>query len=166
MLDCMNNNEGICQRHFCTPKTNRENCTSLEFLNIVYLSSDIGLFLQFDTDPETGRPRGCSGLNNRAWLENQVQVSGEPQNNPARLKNGIPDTSVPHGCPMNAMMDEDGNKMHEIVELFASSNQLWIDEFIVVFQKMQENGYKQNGNLFCNWKFDVRQKSNPIRRRC
>ena len=47
----------------------------------------------------------------------------------------------PHGCPLNDALDIEGNKMHEIVEEFANDEQVWIDEFVAVFEKMQENGY-------------------------
>ena len=32
-------------------------------------------------------------------------------------------------------------QMHEIVEKFANDEQAWINEFVPVFQKMQQNGY-------------------------
>ena len=84
----------------------------------------MGLFLKFDTDEASGRPAGCSGLNDEKWLENRRR---QPKN--------------PNGCPLNDAMDISGLKMHEIVEAFAEDQQLWINEFVPVFQKMQENGY-------------------------
>ena len=102
-----------------------------------YLNVDMGLFLKFDTDKLTGRPNGCSGLSNPRWLGNQIRES-----------------DVPHGCPLNQARDDNGDKMHEIVELFARNSQLWINEFMVVFQKMQENGYKA-GDLSCEWKYST-----------
>ena len=102
-----------------------------------YLNVDMGLFLKFDTDQTSGRPIGCSGLKNTRWLENKKRES-----------------DVPHGCSLNQALDESGMKMHEIVELFAKDSQLWINEFILVFQKMQENGYAP-GTLSCSWKYDV-----------
>ena len=84
----------------------------------------MGLFLKFSTDDTSGRPIGCSGLSNVKWLQNRRRMSG-----------------APHGCPLNDAMDDSGLKMHEIVELFANDIQTWINEFVDVFQKMQENGY-------------------------
>ena len=89
-----------------------------------YLNADMGLFLKFSTDEATGRPIGCSGFTKPNWLANKVRLSR------------------PHNCPLNDAMDDDsGLKMHEIVEAFAKDNQAWVDEFVPVFQKMQENGY-------------------------
>ena len=84
----------------------------------------MGLFLKFDTDDTTGRPKGCSGLNRPQWLANNWRIN-----------------SALHGCPLNDAMDDSGLKMHEIVEKYAADNQAWINEFVPVFQKMQENGY-------------------------
>lgn len=84
----------------------------------------MGLFLKFDTDEESGRPIGCSGFNSPQWLTNRRREPGKP-----------------HGCPLNDAMDISGMKMHEIVELFAADQQTWINEFVTVYQKMQENGY-------------------------
>ena len=89
----------------------------------------MGLFLKFDTDEKTGQPIGCSGLNDRMWLSNQRRM-----------------VKKPHGCPLNDALDESGLKMHEIVEEFANDEQAWINEFVPVFQKMQENGYN-DGSL-------------------
>ena len=71
-----------------------------------YLNSDMGLFLRFDTDDVTGRPVGCSGLEDDMWLSNQRRMVRKP-----------------HGCPLNDMLDISGLKMHEIVQLFANDEQ-------------------------------------------
>ena len=127
----------MCKTAFCNPLTDGRNCTSLRFMQTSYLNVDMGLFLKFDTDEMSGRPIGCSGLKNIRWLENKKRES-----------------DVPHGCPLNEALDDSGLKMHEIVELFAKDKQLWINEFILVFQKMQENGYEP-GNLSCGWMYDT-----------
>jgi len=101
-----------------------EDCSELKFLTTSYLQSDMGLFLKFDTDEATGRPTGCSGFNSPRWLANRWR---EPRK--------------PNGCPLNDAMDESGLKMHEVVDLFAEDQQLWINEFVPAFEKMQENGY-------------------------
>ena len=89
----------------------------------------MGLFLKFDTDATSGRPSGCSGFNDEKWLANRRR---EP--------------NKPNGCPLNDAMDVSGLKMHEVVEKFADDQQSWINEFVPVFQKMQENGY-ESGSL-------------------
>ena len=113
----------------CNPSTDKLNCTGKPFMATSYLSPDMGLFLKFNTDVTSGRPTGCSGLNDNKWLSNK---SSTPKN--------------PHGCPLNDAMDADGLKMHEIVQEFADDNQAWIDNFVPTFQKMQENGY-DSGSL-------------------
>ena len=111
-------------RHLCNPSTDRFNCERPTFMQTSYLNSDMGLFLKFSTDPSTGRPVGCSGLSDSQWLSNQRR---QPRNL--------------HGCPLNDAMDAGGLKMHEIVKQFADDNQVWVDNFVPAFQKMQENGY-------------------------
>ena len=108
----------------CNPETDRMNCSRPAFMQSSYLNSDMGLFLKFDIDEKTGRPKGCSGLNDQAWLANKRRQ-----------------VKKPHGCPLNEAMDNSGIKMHEIVEKFANDEQEWINEFVPAFEKMQENGY-------------------------
>ena len=119
----MNSDHRKC-KHFCNPETDRFNCSRPDFMQSSYLNSDIGLFLKFEVDEATGRPIGCKGLNDRKWLSNRRRMVREP-----------------HGCPLNDALDIEGSKMHEIVEEFANDEQVWIDEFVAVFEKMQENGY-------------------------
>ena len=114
---------GKCRSAFCNPETDRSNCTHLRFMQSSYLNVDMGLFLKFNTVSTSGRPTGCKGLSNNKWLQNKRRNSG------------------PHGCPLNDAIDESGLKIHEIVQLFADDLQVWINEFVAVFQKMQENGY-------------------------
>lgn len=126
-----------------------------------YLNNDMGLYVKFNTDPN-GRPSGCSGLNRTGWLDNDLQRSGDklPKYSPETyLEYGSKDmrqqlvgnakySDVVHddlgksfsGCPLNDAQDEDGTPMYEIVEEFAHDQQLWINEFTTVFQKMNENG--------------------------
>ena len=111
-------------KHLCDPENDRRNCSMPSFMQTSYLNSDMGLFLKFDTDAKSGRPKGCSGLNDQNWLTNKRRQPKKP-----------------HGCPLNNAMDNSGLKMHEIVQKFADDEQAWINEFVPTFQKMQENGY-------------------------
>ena len=129
-----------------------------------YLNNDMGLYVKFDTD-EHGRPSGCSGLNRKEWLDNMQYRSGTkfgwkdvmPQYSPetylqyssynikhsfvmnARFSDVVPGKRF-SGCPLNDAKDEHGTEMYKIVEEFANDQQLWINEFTTVFQKMNENG--------------------------
>ena len=125
-LDCLNSGsqKGKCKQGFCDPRKDRHNCRIPAFMQSSYLNADMGLFLKFRTDETTGRPVGCSGLNRPQWLANRMRVN-----------------YALHGCPLNDAMDESGLKMHEIVKNFANDNQVWINEFVPIFHKMQENGY-------------------------
>ena len=130
-----------------------------------------------------GRPTGCRGLNRNDWLENLGFRSGKVDNTPISSydpSNYLEFTSYPavdnelahtrysdvvvrrndsvierfSGCHLNDDVVENGEKMNEIFETFANDNQLWVNEFVAVFQKMLENGYqagseqgKRNGEL-------------------
>ena len=139
-LDCINTNKGKCKTSFCNPNTDNQNCSSLRFMQTSYLNVDMGLYRKFETDNSSGRPTGCTGFNNPMWLQNRKRES-----------------DVPHGCPLNDARDENRMAMHEIVELFANNQQLWIDEFLTVFEKMQENGYGSE-SLTCAWKYDAKNQ--------
>ena len=122
-----------------------------------------------------GRPTGCSGLNRADWLENLVYRRGKVPGIPVAsydpsnyldfsskntIDNDMASTRYSDvvvrdgdvvvierfsGCPPNDDVVENGEKMYEIFETFANDNQLWVNEFVAVFQKMLENGY-QPGN--------------------
>ena len=79
------------------------------------LLTDFGLYRSFDTDT-TGRPGGCSGLEN--WTGGGRNAK----------------------CDLNKQKVEDGEIMHEIVEEMASNQQSWANQFAPFLQKMLENG--------------------------
>ena len=91
-----------------------------------YLSSEIGYHLKFHFD-ENGLPQGCTafeGERNEKWY----------RDNGWRLYGGS------HGCPLQDYKDEHGIPMHEAVELYGQDGDLWINDFIRAFGKMQQNG--------------------------
>ena len=93
------------------------------FMQRVYLNNDMGLRFKFETD-EWGKPIGCKGLNDADCLNHKREYS--------------PD----HECPLNDdLVDGGALEMHEIVKLYAENNQMWVNEFSAVFEKMLENGY-------------------------
>ena len=119
-----------------------------------------------------GRPMGCSGLNRRDWVKNKgwrpgkndplgknVIKSYDPHTYLDFTSHGTKGNDVAStrysdvtpgkrfsGCPLNDdIIDDGGEKMYEVFEAFANDNQLWVNEFVDVFQKMLENGY-QPGN--------------------
>ena len=142
------------------------------------MNIDVGLFVKFDVDPGNeegyghGRPTGCSGLYRENWLKNGVWRPGKINNDAishydpttyldfsdkltrggdiaASRQSDVVAGEQFSGCPLNDNIVENGEKMHEIFEVFANDNELWVNEFVTVFQKMLENGYQlgnENGN--------------------
>ena len=142
------------------------------------MNIDLGLYVKFDVHPGNedgygqGRPTGCSGLYRDDWLNNLGERSGKISDTPMSsydASNYLNFTSKHatnneianprysdvvvgerfSGCPLNDNVVENGEKMNEIFEAFANDNQLWVNEFVAVFQKMLENGYQignENGN--------------------
>ena len=117
-----------------------------------------------------GRPTDCSGLNRPDWIQNKEKREGKNgRNKPFDPKDYLEYSSLKYpsnyvanarfsdlvvedgdvvrfsGCPLNNDIVEGGEKMYEIFEEFSNDNQLWVNEFVDVFQKMLENGY-QSGN--------------------
>ena len=119
-----------------------------------------------------GRPIGCSGLNRPDWVQNRgwrpgkddpqgkkLLKSFDPNNYLDFTTKGVKGNDVAStrysdvvagqrfsGCLLNDDIIDDGSKkMFEVFEAFANDNQLWVNEFVEVFQKMLENGY-QPGN--------------------
>ena len=46
------------------------------------------------------------------------------------------------GCPKQMMVDEEsGRPMHQVVEEFADSQEVWVNAVTTAFIKMQANGY-------------------------
>ena len=80
------------------------------------LAVDVGYYLDFTVDPETGKPGGCPGL-----VFN------------THTKSTIAD------CGLNRYAPE-GEALSDIVEDFAESQANWIRDFLPAFDKMSRNG--------------------------
>lgn len=94
------------------------------------IPSEIGLYYKFHVNSTEHIPlySGCPGMDN---LANQdcFWYSG---------------SSCEHeevGCPLNDAPADDNMKMHEVVELYAANQDLWVEEFNRVFEKVMLNGY-------------------------
>ena len=99
-----------------------------------YLSSEVGYHLKFHFS-KNGVPRGCKAFRNKQadWYKNAGKFLGEPGT---------------HGCPLQDHPDEYGEPMHKGVKLYADDGDLWIKDFVLAFDKMQQNGYlDKQGNL-------------------
>jgi len=99
-----------------------DQCADFVFMRINMLSPDVGLFFNFTVD-ETGRPRGCAGLDDATrWLENRDRHS--------QLVS----------CELNTAQADNQLNMAEVMQLYADDNQVWVQDFMQVFQTMLENG--------------------------
>ena len=121
---------------YCDPKT--MGCDEKRFMRVSYMNIDMGLYLKFST-LESGRPSGCSGLERSSWLENMKDEAKSSEKNSLMSDRN---SEHPSGCLLNTDQSDEQNKMREVVETFADSNQMWIKEFTAVFEKMLENGYQ------------------------
>ena len=121
--------EGKCERFEYEDPNNKKWCKG--GVNSRYLSSEVGYNLKFYFD-ENGLPRGCDLFEDptktREWYGKQNKediLGGEP---------GV------HGCDLQDYPDEYGKPMHEAVKLYAEDGDLWIKDFVLAFDKMQQNG--------------------------
>ena len=118
-----------CEKHFCSVKeTENGDCENKKyFAERSYLNADMGLYLSFGVDQE-GMPTDCPGFTGK-WKTKKQRMS--------------PLTK----CPLNTdVLEDEKTKMHEMVEKYASDNQLWVNDFFKVFQKMTENGYADHSS--------------------
>ena len=114
------------------------------------------------------RPSGCEGLNRESWLsavarrpglvdergrlpffteEGYLDYSSIGTNGNDIVHNRLSDV-IPgkrfSGCGLNTDVTESGLKMHEVVEKYASDNDVFLQDFSTVYQKMLQNGYQEN----------------------
>ena len=120
-----------------------EGCTGRDvFTGISMISPDMGLYYDFGTD-ENGRPAGCTGMDEKLWLDNgnKNRMSGEV------------------ACKMNKTPTPDGKTISEVMELYAEDQTTWINDFVSVYDKMLENGVPKESlndvptawfNAYCN----------------
>lgn len=88
------------------------------------MSAETGFYRKFSSDPVTGRPFGCPGLDN------------------AKFQSGQRKTASPV-CEKNDYAPE-GEPLYMIVEEFADDQQSWINTFVPSMEKMVANGYGEN----------------------
>lgn len=120
---CQNNQMGCPFRKNCGRPGEPECEPFSNFQRTSMLSVDMGLHIKFETN-EDGRPVGCPGMDTR-WLENKRSTSKIVE------------------CDINDDQGDDSHTMAELVQLFASQQDLWVAEFRNVFLKMLENGVNQ-----------------------
>jgi len=125
METCCVNNEAMGWK--CDP----DNCQRRIQNDETALSTDVGYYLDFDVDAETGRPKGCPSLDAK-------QDGGLNKNNNWR-NSKVVDCEKQNYAP-------EGEPLHEIVEEFADDQGAWFKDFLTAFDKMSNNGY-EDGDL-------------------
>ena len=86
---------------------------------------------------------GCKGLEVERWLENHKKnrMSGEVE------------------CEKNKTPTPDGKTMSGVIEMYADDQTTWINDFVMVYDKMLENGVPKESlsdvtgawfNAYCN----------------
>lgn len=89
------------------------------------LPSEIGLYFKFDVDSNE-QPSACPGFEN-FYNPSCDYFSGQNC------------TYGPLNCGKNEEPADDNLRMHELVELYADNQNLWVKEFNEVFEKVLEN---------------------------
>lgn len=168
--DCCNNKP---RNAFCRPDNNRapgseleENppdfrmgrnggCEAYNFIfarDEAFLSTDYGLYKDFDYDPVDGFPTGCVGLERFRNFRGRSAVYAEIEweGNGQRYR-GEPT------CPLQTFSLQ-SQPLHEIVQRYADDQEAWINDFSRALEKMQTNGYSnlaknptQPSNVNCAW---------------
>lgn len=94
------------------------------------MGSDTGFYLDWQIDPVSKLPSGCTLFDNLLASGTEHAVQEYATNN----RIGVV------GCPKQMLEDETGTPLHLAVEEFADSQELWIADFTKAFVKMQANG--------------------------
>jgi len=105
------------------------------------LSSDMGLYLDFDTD-QNGIPFGCEGFedfNMEKWGRTSTGALENKRFTWTRV-NGM---KAEPKCGLNKMPGKGPGTMamHEIVEEYADNQDKWLADFIPALEKVLSNGY-------------------------
>lgn len=178
--DCCKNN--IPEGAFCRPDNDRApgadleetpadakegwrgKCESWRFIygrDEAFLSTDYGLYKDFQVDNITGFPYGCVGLEkfNEAGFEEQrrrSQTYAEIEWEEKDGGDGKRYVAEPK-CPFQTF-SLNSDPLHEIVERYAQDQTLWVDDFARAMEKMLANGYQtltrndaQPSQVSCPW---------------
>ena len=100
----------------------------------------MGFYFKWNISTE-GLPRGCPGFKDT--------MTGKDLTND-EFRNKL---FVKPNCPKQDSDDGTGQELWKTVEEYADDQELWINDFVSAFEKMQANGYKslqQGPNGFWN----------------
>ena len=109
---------------------------------IRHLSSDVGWYFGFDFDKD-GFPIGCDQFKaiSKSWMsvghKNNLWTYGNGFKGEGQMKKG--EFILPNDCPKQKMKDEHGQQMFETVEMYAESNEKWVEDFAKAWDKMSQN---------------------------
>ena len=120
------------------------------------MNSEAGLYFKFDE--ENGIPKNCPGFENftKDYMKEGTTLtiislyslyirSGECWD--GNCKNDEVRRAYHMDCPLNdRRMPEDDKAVSEIMEDYATNQDLWLGDFISAFERMTRNGY-EDGDL-------------------
>ena len=96
------------------------------------MGADVGFFLDWQIDPDTKLPSGCT-----AFDRDRGETAEETKENYGSVK-----CLGEVGCPRQMLKDEQSGKaLYQLVEQFAGDQESWISAYTEAFIKMQSNGY-------------------------
>ena len=107
-------------------------CTRNVQNRIRHLSLDVGFYLKWEFD-NNGYPttEHCKACENKGadweWLWGKDLQGGE--------------FPGPAGCAKQDMNDGNGQPMWKTVEAYADNQEMWMEDFVKVWDKMSRNGY-------------------------
>jgi len=103
-------------------------------LDQMTLPAEIGLYLNFSSDPETGIPYGCPGFED-------FNLDKFHQSHKYTWTRRDSEKADPV-CEKNDMQVGGSKPLYQIMEDYATDQQKWANDFVVAFEKMQANGYE------------------------
>ena len=106
---------------------------------IRHLSSDVGWYFGFDFDKD-GFPIGCPQFDQiaKSWMSVGYKNALWSYDMKGKyIQDG--EFLEPSDCPKQKMKDEHGMEMYKTVEMYAESNELWVEDFGKAWVKMSKN---------------------------
>lgn len=105
------------------------------------VSSDLGLYYKFEVGAD-GIPMNCPGIPVESW--NAERLADVSLDDYSSLNGGINTWDNEPQCPPNSAKEEgDDKSLSDYVELYATNQNAWANDFFAAFQKMLHTGYAE-----------------------
>ena len=110
------------------------------------LAADTGFYYKFESDPVTGKPSGCPGLDKewpdgRGFSKLKLSLPFEAKFTDIFYLIDAGTKAVVNDCEKEDYAPE-GEPLYAIIDDYAQNQQKWFDDFVVVVTKMSANGYQ------------------------